>query len=214
MAAARAAGYPLKGINLWTAPQPSINADRTALHPEIAAAISEGPVLSALGGAVHNMIGLVRHPIPFDVILPDDENIPIDEDAVLIPYRILRAAVAHHLQEYLDMIGLVQAAAQGRVFHILAPPPPRDEERLAADVRWSYFEGLTREISPAPLRLKLWKIAAALTIAYCSKRGIGIVPPPPSCADEHGYLLSHHYADAMHANQEYGALVLDQVSSL
>lgn len=212
-AAAKIAGTPLDGFNFWTAPQPALNADRTAFHPDIAERLSRGTVISAVGGAVHNIIGLVRHPVAFDFILPERPDLPLEHEAMLIPYATIQALVAHHLQEYLEIIGLVRAASCNAVFHIEAPPPLANGDRVLGDVPWMFFPDLTREVSPASLRYKLWRVASALTAQYCSERGIAVIPHPPGSVDEHGFLKQEYYADAMHVNTAYGALVLAQVEA-
>lgn len=213
-AAARAAGIALEGFNFWTAPQPAMNADRSAFHPEIAARLSHGTVVSVVGGAVHNILALVQHPCPFDFELPWRPDLPAAPGANLLPYSAVRDMVAHHLQEYLDIIGLVRRTASGAVFHVEAPPPLEDGERVLADVPWMFFPNLTRTVSPAPLRYKMWRLASRLTDDYCVARAVTPLPHPPASVDERGYLRPEYYADAMHVNERYGALVVDQLMAL
>jgi hypothetical protein len=214
LAAAKSAGRPLNGFNFWTAPQPAISADRSAFHTEIAGKLAHGTVVSVVGGAVHNVIGLVQHPVAFDFILPWRADLPLDDHATFLPFDTVSATMSHYIQEYLDIIGLVRATATGPVYHVEAPPPLEDSERILADVPWAFFPNLTHDVSPASLRYKLWLLANDLTQRYCSQRGISILHHPPAAIDQRGYLRPDLYGDAMHVNEAYGAMVFAQIEAL
>ncbi len=209
--AAAARGLRLKGYDFWTAPQPAVDAARTAFHPDIARTLAHGPVFSAVGGTAHAMVSLVAHPRPFDVVLPEDPDLPMAAGAEVLPVEALRGALAAVLQEYLDLMRLVRATARGPVFHIAAPPVPEDERRILPDVPWMFFPGLTREVGPASLRYKCWRLHAQLVEAFCAREGIAVIPPPAEAIGARGYLAPGYYADAMHVNEAYGALVVEQI---
>lgn len=209
--AARRSGMRLKGFNFWTAPQPALDAGRTAFHPDIAAVLARGPVFSAVGGAAHSVLAMVRHPRPFDFVLPERPDLPLDPEAEILPHGAMRAAMAAPLREYLDIIGLIRRTATGRVFHIESPPPLEDGARVLADVPWAFFQGLTRDVSPAPLRWKCWRLHSELVAEYCAGQGIEVLPAPGEAVDARGFLKPELYADAMHVNEGYGALVLRQM---
>lgn len=213
-AAAAAAGFSLEGYNFWSAPQPAITADRLEFHPEIASCLAEGTVFSMVGGAVHNIMGLVQHPEPFDFVLPADPDLPIDKSATHLPVAAIESAMMRQLQEYLDIIGLVRQVATGRVFHFEPPPPFKDNARLVADVPWAFFPDLTTQVSPPSLRYKFWRLASQLVRDYCMSHDVEFVQIPLSVIDRDGYLRPEYYGDAMHVNQAYGHLVLDQIRAL
>ncbi len=212
--AAATAGFQLEGYNFWTAPQPAIAPDGSAFHPVIADCLRDGVVFSAVGGAGHNMIGLVRHPIPFDFVLSEQPALPTDHEASVIPEAAIMAAMMQQLQEYLDIITLVRAAASGPVYHFEPPPPLEDSDRVLADVPWSFFQNLTAEVSPAILRYKLWRLATRLVADHCAAIGVVFIEAPAGAVDERGYLKQEFYADAMHVNEAYGALVVEQMRAL
>lgn len=212
--AAADAGFALEGYNFWVAPQPAIAPDKSGFHPEIAQRLAEGPVFSAVGGTVHNIIGLVRHPEPFDFVLPEQPDLPMDPAATVLPVAAVIAAIMARQQEYLDIIGLVRRTARGRVYHLEPPPPLRDSGKILADVPWMFFENLTSEVSPAPLRYKLWRLATRVVRDYCELHDVGFVAFPHEAADTSGYLRPEYYGDAMHVNRAYGALVLEQIRAL
>jgi hypothetical protein len=209
--AAAEAGFRLKGYNFWTAPQPALNPDRTAFHPEIRRTLARGPVFSAVGGVGHNLVGMVRHPRPFDLVLPGEPGLAISPGAELLPSGAVRQAIAAVIEEHLAVMRLVRSVATGRVFHLMPPPPLEDGARMLADIPWMFFPHLTREVAPALVRYKCWRLHGEIVAAFCAREGIEAIPPPPEASDGRGFLKPEHYADAMHVNARYGALVLRQM---
>jgi hypothetical protein len=207
-------GVRLRGFNFWTAPQPALDPTRTAFHPEIEQVLSQGVVFSAVGGAVHNILSLVAHPRPFDFVLPERPDLPIGEGAEVLPFAAVRDAIAAPLQEYLDIIALVRRTATGRVFHIDAPPPLEDGDRVLQDVPWMFFQNLTREVAPATVRWKCWRVHSALVAAFCAAHGVEVLAAPAASMDGSGYLRPEFYKDAMHVQETYGALVLRQMKEV
>ncbi|MDE1173228.1 MAG: hypothetical protein PW790_06080 [Parvibaculaceae bacterium] len=160
------------------------------------------------------IMGLARHPRPFDFVLPECPHLPLDEDAEILPLEAVRASLLAITQEYLDLIKLVRDTATGPVFHIEAPPPYADATRLLADIPWMFFGGMQRQISPAPFRYKLWRLHTQIVRESCRKQGISFIDHPPESVDGNGFLLPAYYLDSMHVNEAYGALVLAQMRRL
>ena len=65
--------------------------------------------------------------------------------------------------------------------------------------------------STAALRYKCWRLHAQLVDAFCAREGITVIPPPGEAMDARGYLAPEYYADAMHVNEAYGVLVVEQM---
>lgn len=209
--AAEHQGVRLRGYNFWSAPQPAVNEERTRLHPEIVRTLSRGPVFSAVGGGVPGVMSLVAHPRPWDFVLPSHPDAPLAQGAEVLPFAAVRAAMAALLQDYLQIMRLVRQAATERMFHLQTPPPLEDGARVLLDVPWMFFPGLTREVAPASLRLKCWRLHAELVSAFCRDAGVEVIPVPPQAIGPGGFLKSAHYLDAMHVNSGYGSLVLAQM---
>ena len=201
----------LKGYNFWSAPQPALNAERTAFHPAIAEVLQRGPVFSAVGGSVHSVLAMVQHPRAFDFVLPSRPDLPMIPGAEVVPFAAVRSAMAAALDEYLQIMRLVRQQATGRVFHLEPPPPLEDGERVLADVPWMFFPDLTHEVAPASLRYKCWRLHSELVAVFCAEHDVALIPAPPEAMDARGYLKPAHYLDAMHVNASYGALVLAQM---
>ena len=207
-------GMALRGFNFWTAPQPMLDPARSAFHPEIRNVLSEGVVFSAVGGAAHNILALVTHPRPFDFVLPERPDLPLTKGAEVLPFAAVREALAAAVRDYLHIIGLVRRTATGRVFHIDAPPPLEDGARILQDVPWKFFEDLTRDVAPAALRWKCWRLHSDLVGTFCRTEGVEVLPPPAESMDARGFLKPEFYRDAMHVEESYGALVLRQMKAV
>ncbi len=209
--AASLQGVRLNGYNFWHAPQPALNADRTAFHPEIAEVLQRGPVFSAVGGSVHSVMAMVQHLRPFDFVLPSRPDLPMIQGVEVVPFAAIRRAMAVSVEEYLQIMRLVCGQATGPVFHLEPPPPLEDGERVLADVPWMFFPDLTHEVAPASLRYKCWRLHSELVGDFCTEHDVELIPAPPEAMDARGYLKPAHYLDAMHVNASYGALVLAQM---
>lgn len=211
-AAANARGLDVAGYNFWLAPQPAVT--EAGLHPHLQSVLRQGPVFSAVGGAVYVMVGLVQHPEPFDFVLPERPDLPFIEGARPLPVAAVEDAMLDQLDHYHRILGFMRAGADGPMRHFEAPPPAADNAMVLADVPWMFFPNLTREVSPPWLRWKLWRLESALTRAFCAQRDIEFVPCPAVAQDEDGFLRSDYYRDATHANDAYGVLVAEQLAAL
>lgn len=213
-AAAGLAGMSLSYCNFWFVPKPTLNEARTAFSPAIASLFAKRAVFSAIGGSSHTNIGMVRHPTPFDFVLPTHGHLPLDEHATLIPFPVIADLIACQLREYFELLALVRATSHGSVYHFEAPPPLEDGDLVRATVPWDYFPAMTREVSPAPLRFKLWRLAMNQTAEFCTKHDIVFIARPDEAVDDRGYLRPEFHADATHANTRYGALVVAQMKGV
>jgi hypothetical protein len=64
-------------------------------------------------------------------------------------------------------------------------------------------------------RLKLWQLETRSMAAWAASEKIEFVLPPSQAFDADGFLDRRFYSDdATHANAQYGALVIDQVSAI
>lgn len=201
-------------LNFWNIPNPVIRGDGEPRFRETVSRALKGSVFSMIGGASHMIMGLARHPRPFDFVLPECPEQPLDEKAEIIPLEAVRASLLATTQEYLDLIALVRKTSIGPVFHMEAPPPYEDGDRLLADIPWMFFEGMQREVSPAAFRFKLWRLHSQIVRESCRRQGIFFVEHPAESVDANGFLRPEFYFDSMHVNENYGALLLEQMKRL
>jgi hypothetical protein len=215
--AAQAAAYPLRALNFWELPG-AIRQDGG--EPRFDAAIErqlrehDGPVFSMIGGAAHVVLGLLVHPRRFDFVLPAEPALSLDPAAELIPSLAMQRILESQMSEYLALMSLVRGLCTGRMFHVEPPPPCADAERMQAEVPWEMFPDRCREISPASLRYKLWRLHSQILSGWCADAGLDLLPAPSGTMDADGFMREPYYGDGVHANESYGALVLEQMRQI
>ncbi len=213
-AAAALSGTPLEVLNFWHIPGAvSAEGGRTALSPALRARL-RAPVFSLVGGAVHQDVGLIQHARPFDLVLPDQPDLPLTPGAEIIPYDAVHAAMLARTRQYLDIMSAVRDAVAGAMFHMESPPTYADEQVPLDDSGFHLFFGEGAAFSPAWLRYKLWRMHSAIVAAHCLEAGIVFVPHPAEAVSEAGFLREPFHGTPAHANAAYGQLVLAQLRRL
>ena len=210
-AAAAEAGIAMEVLNFWHLPgavttsggQPQLS---TALRARL-----KGPVISMIGGAVHQDIGLMIHPRPFDFVLPSAPDLPMAPDAEIIPFTAVQDAMRLRAAHDMGLLSAVREAVSGPVFHMESPPTYEHEELPEDDQAFYDFFGPNAAFSPPGLRLKLWRLHSAEIQAYCRSIGVTFLGHPAEAVGEDGFLLKSFHGTPAHANASYGALLLRQL---
>ena len=177
------------------------------------------PVFLSVLGTYHNILGLLRSGPDFDFLLDPDEH-PASDSNVRVPHRALASAFEGVFEEA-KPIRTISAAAKSTVYLISAPPPKRSNdfilEHLLRQKKQSYRGttivdvGVERPVS----RLKLWQLEARLMKSWAENQGMSFIPAPPPACDCDGFLRPEFYhADATHANDRYGTLVIQQIRDI
>ena len=213
-AAAAAAGVPLDMLNFWHLPEPFIEADgRLVLKPPLRARLL-APVFSLVGGNVHQDVGLVVHPRRFDFVWPAQPELALEDDAEIIPFDAVHAALSERAGHFLDIMSAVRDATTGPVFHMESPPTYGPEELPRDDAGFYHFFGKDAQFSPPWLRFKLWRVHSDIIAAHCRAIGIQFVAHPAEAVTEAGFLRDEYHGTPAHANAAYGALVLAQMRAV
>jgi hypothetical protein len=215
--AADKVGFPLQAINFWDMPGavehddgvPRLSADlvlRLRRH--------DGPVFSLMGGAAHGVLGMLVHPRRFDFVLPMQPDLPLDPAAEILPAMAVRGMLESLMTDYLPLMARLRQLCSDALFHIEPPPPYADATRMYADIPWSLYPGMCKEISPAPFRLKLWRLHTQILDDWCKANDVELLHCPAEAMDADGYMREPFYSDGAHANVAYGELVLQQMRGL
>jgi hypothetical protein len=190
-----------------------------AIDAEYAAIVSTADVSEIFlccGGGEHVGISLFNNR-PFEVYMPDDDpQQEISRDCDIIPYDVLLATCAFHVLEPVPFVQRIRSLSSLPMYHILPPPPPAAEE-CARDRVPPVFRDLIDKfgITPAPLRHKVWHICCTAARQTYQDMGISVIEPPAEALDERGFLAPQYAgADLVHANEAYGALVVDRMVSI
>jgi len=166
-------------------------------------------VASAIGGNVHNMLALMRHPRPFDFLLSGEEGPPRDAEAELIPEALVRAALLQRLQPDFARLRALHAVA-GPFVHIESPPPVRDQAYIAERAEAWFRERAPDGIAVADpgLRWRMWRLSSRLMRDAVEALGGRFMPVPEEVQDEDGFLLADYAADPTHGNAAYGTALV------
>lgn len=166
--------------------------------------------VSILGGNGHIMLSLSRHPRPFDVILPDEPNLPLEAGAEILPFSYLSKSLLPFMLPYVwQLIGFRHAVGV-RIYHIEPPPPCGDDDYMKSHLG-SYVSDPNNIISRY-LRLKMWRLHSQLLADVCAKNDVAFLAAPKESMDGEGFLRAEAYGrDATHANSWYGELLVRQL---
>jgi len=212
--AAEAAGTPLEVLNFWNLPFGVVTVDGHArLAPELRARL-RAPLFSLIGGQVHHDIGLVEHARPFDLILPEHPDWPVQPGAEIIPADAVRAEIRARMTPYLELMDDARAAIDGPMYQLQSPPISTLDAVPTDDPGFVAFFGPDCRMSSPWLRRKLFTIHSDLVQAHCAQAGITFLPCPAAAFDADGFLRPGLNGTPGHASPAYGALQLRQILAL
>ena len=210
--AATAMGLPYKSLNLWGFGRPVLyDVGSLRLNPDLAQRL-DGFVVSVVGGSAHDIIGLAQHPRPFDFVLPEQPDLPLDPHAEIIAADALLETIRLKMEdEQLDLVRLLAAPGR-RVVHVESPPPSAPDARLTEEMGMMPYAP-EPHLGPSPvwLRYKLWRLHSAIVRQACEAAGVEFLPHPDAALVDGCYLQPQFYQRPCHANAAYGELVFRQL---
>lgn len=174
--------------------------------------LAQGPVFSFIGGTRHISLGATATPEPLDFVLPDDPDLPLDGEAEIVPANAIRAYLTRRIRRYLRKLEELRDVATGPVYHFDAPPPPPHEWFLDIDdPRRAAKRGRLNQVRL--VRYKLWRLHSDIVRERAERIGVTFVPCPAAALGDH-CLRPEFIHNGSHANEAYGALVLEQMTAL
>jgi hypothetical protein len=192
----------------------SRNALLAELGDKVAKAVQENAaevVFCLIGGGMHAVLGLVQHPDRFDFVLPDRADLPFDAHSTLVPFDVMENLMARKLRKHTHLLNQLAQSIPARLVQLEAPPPIKDGTYLL-EGGFGYEVAIkTYGISQPWLRYKLWVLQSRLYRRYCERLGITYLPNPREVLDDEGFLARPFWGDFVHANEQYGALLLDKL---
>lgn len=182
-------------------------------RPNLVPVVAKQGVLTVLSirGIQHVFRGLPASERPYDFVLPEEPDLPLNPDAQLVPAEMVADYYRRVFAGTFEHISQVQARVRHNVYHLEMPPPYGDADYIRSKIMGysigTQMEGL--EIAPALLRYKLWRIAARLYHEHCDSIGVTWVPCPPEVLQDGKYLHPDAWhEDAVHANSWFGERML------
>jgi hypothetical protein len=157
---------------------------------------------------------LLRHPRPFDFVLPTEPELPAD-DGELIPAEALQTVLQRRMFRALSILSLLKQRADGPMYHLESPPPIGDDDYIRNNIDPYYQKRGVAELGIVSrnLRYKLWRLHSQLVRQACTELQIEFIPCPAE-AMQGGFLREDLRANATHANEIYGGMLLAQIGAL
>jgi hypothetical protein len=197
---------------------PMLVSKGAALNPRLRQRIvrrraSTDLVALAIGGQVHNVLGLVELPEPIDLVVPELSAMPAKPGRRVIPLGLIEETIRAKLKAAFIAMGKICTLLPVPAVHICSPPPVARDDYFKERSNIFSEKISLHGVAPASVRYKLWWVHSRLVREFCDRSGIAYLPPPKESLDTEGYLAEGFAVDATHANAAYGRLVLGQLES-
>lgn len=171
-------------------------------------------IVSFLFGNEVNAVAMLRHRPDFDFHVPGDDT-PVDSGVEIVPYGALRDMINFRVEDRVKPF-VVEARAQftGPIYVAPPPPPIPDEAHILANPGGFKDLAAERGVSPAPLRLKLWRLYCEILREQVEAAGGQMLELPAAAFDGDGYLKKDYWHwDPTHGNFAYGELIIRHILS-
>ncbi len=175
---------------------------------------SNDMVVISILGTGHNILGLVRHSMPYTLFSRQSQILP-DNEALVLPYAAMKQIFKEQMKKN-KTISSIRKAVKCRLYH-LATPPPKECNGFIADQTSKYRNNIvTEQTLNAPLtRLNIWRAEMEALEELCEEWGVTFVNPPTETITDKGFLRQEFYnKDATHANHLYGHRVISKIRGL
>jgi hypothetical protein len=175
--------------------------------------VKPSAVFFSLQGEQAIWAGMLTPERPFDFFFPGDSPVVDGVDREVVPFDIIMDIAIGHHRLAADFLGQVQSLVTIPFFGISPPPPVGDTDFMMERLRGHdvYPKLKERGLASKAWRRKMWRVhVLALAEIYRTHR-CGFREAPDNALDREGFLPASMYGDAFHANNEYGALILEQM---
>ena len=197
---------------------PFVEGQPGVLNPAFAAALEQHAprfLITSVGGNEHNALAMVRSDPPFDFILGESPDLPLDRAAEILPEAAVRETIRDWMEDKIAVLRALRAATSVPIAQI-EPPPPLPREQVLAYPKEFFRSALNlRKMSPDVLRMKMWRLQTGLYREICARLGVTCVPTRPDLIGPDGMLARHAWGqDATHANTAYGEAMVGEALRL
>jgi hypothetical protein len=204
-------GLPIDAILFWSEARGSIGEDGR-LREDLAERVRRASrVIASIGGGSQTVVGLIEQNRPFDFVLPDEPDLPLDEERELVPADCVRAAHAHCEAPFASLFDQLEALNPGRVLQVEPPAPVYDSDRILPFVPWDLWPGRPQRIAPPLLRYKCWRVNCDVIRDNAAAAGVPYQTVPKASQDDAGFLHPDLAKDGIHGTPGYGQMVWDQI---
>lgn len=199
---------------------------RTVLNPDMAQSIrmiahnyDRVQLVTLLGGGHHLALTLLDNGHPMDVILPDQPELPLRDDAMLVSVDFAKAIFLQLIETPFEILTCMKEAFPDLPFAQIECPPANGDNDFVRTHLGNYFEAnhspeqLDALSTPAQ-RYKFWRVQSQMYAQKCVQLGIDYIPVPEQALSADGFLRPEHFGeDSTHANPAYGRVILDALEA-
>ena len=169
--------------------------------------------ITFFGGNGHIVLALSKHPRPFDFVLPERPDLPLEADAEILPYSYISKILLQQMGSYIWQLIAFRQAISRRCYCVETPPPCGDDQYLRTHLG-TYVPDPGNVIG-RDLRWKMWRLHSRLLREICEANDIEFVAVPEAVCDENQFLNPKAYGiDATHGNAWYGEVLLSRFDEL
>lgn len=153
-----------------------------------------------------------NRPEKFDFILPSHPDLDLIPDARIIPYAEIRRQMRNDIRHVLLGIKLIREAVSIPVSYIESPPPIGDNDHISRTAQFDRARIDAYGVTDPLLRRKLYLLHSELVAEACAESDVPLIRVPPHAQTPEGFLPLEGYKDDwIHANDTWGAVMLDHV---
>jgi hypothetical protein len=179
---------------------------------------SERPaaVLCFSSGSFAFALGAFKSPRPFDFAVPGRDDLALMPDAEVIPYDLMIQAAQIANPWWSQIISAACGHGSAPVYSVCIPPPVASFDQIPPELANADIRSKIETLGEAPksLRYKMWLVQAATDRQKALTAGAGFLPPPSAALDNSGCRRVEFSGDLLHANVEYGRLIIRQVAEI
>jgi hypothetical protein len=149
---------------------------------------------------------------PFDFCWPGQDTGAVDTKREIVPFDLVFEYCCWQVSHMRESLQHVRSMTTLPVYQIALPPITPSEDYILGQANEARREELKKTgIAPPQFRSKIWKMLVLATHDLCAKERVSVIEPPLSTLDGSGYLLQQFWGDGIHANAQYGMIILDRI---
>lgn len=172
-------------------------------------------LVSIIHGNEHSGMSLLQHSTPYDFVDPADPNAALISGAQPVAYATVRRQMELALNPTVACLAMARALLPRiRLVHILPPPPIAAEARIRETPEVFRDQLMHAGISPLAFRVKYHRLCANVLRSALAPYQVEILEPPDAATTSDGAIRDELAYGATHANEAYGALVMQQIAAL
>lgn len=197
--------------------EPVLNPDLAQSIRTIASNYDRVELVTVLGGGHHLAITLLDNGHPMDIILPDQPDLPVRQDAMLVSTEFAKAIFLQLISNTFQTLAAMRDACPDLPFAQIECPPSNGDNDFVRSHLGVYFENNHKPeeldaLSSPEQRFKFWRLQSMMYADECQRLNIEYLRVPPDGLSDTGFLRPEHYGvDSTHANADYGRLILQML---